>query len=161
ATSPRFLAASRPARPRSRSRPGCPSLARPCPGWYCPGCPPPAPVPPLPTHRPPRVRKRARNDPGPDQRPRAGSFLHPGPGHEPPARAALDEEPLPSVAADELLPFSAGAGEPPADDRADGQLLPPAAGAAQPPASGGLEDEPLLSGVEELRAGWQRARMAF
>jgi hypothetical protein len=30
-----------------------------------------------------------------------------------------------------------------------------------PPARDGLDDEPLLAGVEELRAGWQRVRIAF
>jgi hypothetical protein len=44
----------------------------------------------------------------------------------------------------------------------DAELLPPSTtNHDEPPAHGDMDDEPLLSGMEELRAGWQRARIGF
>lgn len=64
--------------------------------------------------------------------------------------------------ADDQLPEDGGAddGAPAAYAGAGEELLPPSAGTAGPLASG-ADDEPLLSGLEELRAGWQRVRIAF
>jgi hypothetical protein len=76
-------------------------------------------------------------------------------------RLAEGEELMPGAEDDEPLPFSAGADETPADARADEELLAAGAAGGQRPARDGLDDEPLLSGVEELRAGWQRVRIAF
>jgi hypothetical protein len=76
-------------------------------------------------------------------------------------RLAEGEELMPGAEDDEPLPFSAGADETPADARADEELLAAGAAGGQRPARDGLDDEPLLAGVEELRAGWQRVRIAF
>jgi hypothetical protein len=78
-------------------------------------------------------------------------------------RLAEGEELMPGAEDDEPLPFSAAADadETPADARADEELLAAGAAGGQRPARDGLDDEPLLSGVEELRAGWQRVRIAF
>jgi hypothetical protein len=76
-------------------------------------------------------------------------------------RLAEGEELIPGADDDEPLPFSADDHQPPADARADEELLPSGADDDEPLTHGGPDDEPLLAGVEELRAGWQRVRIAF
>jgi hypothetical protein len=73
---------------------------------------------------------------------------------EPPAHDDTDEELLP--------PGTTSHDEPPAHDDTDEELLPPRTTSHdEPPAYGDVDDEPLLSGLAELRAGWQRARIGF
>jgi hypothetical protein len=62
---------------------------------------------------------------------------------------------------EELMP-GADADEPPAHGDTDEELPPPRTTSHdEPPAHGDVDDEPLLSGLAELRAGWQRARIGF
>ena len=87
------------------------------------------------------------------------------------------EEPMPGTNdneladGEELMPGTSD-NEPPAYGGTDEELPPPRATGRdepllsrtddnEPPAYGGADGEPLLPGIEELRAGWQRARTGF